>query len=170
MKDRRKGRACCGDKPICRNCTTIQPKDRAILADVLSKLVEMDTAPLPAINGTRVEWAGFLVYVFSRRWIRVPSYAAILYVTVRNLHWKAAVGCTVAIVLTIIFADQVGMAIIWSLVCRLRPADLENPTSEFVYVVNGYRGGRYDSPSCHIANTFGLAFFSSYLSRNRVLN
>lgn len=55
-----------------------------ILADVLSGLVEMDTALLLAINGARAEWADFFMYAFSGKWIWVPLYAAILYVIVRN--------------------------------------------------------------------------------------
>lgn len=141
-----------------------------ILADVLSGLVEMDTDLLLAINGARAEWADFFMYAFSGKWICVPLYVAILYVIVRNLHWKVAIGCAVAIALTITFADQIGATVIRPLVCRLRPANLENPVSEFVHIVNGYRGGRYGFPSCHAANTFGLAFFLFYLFRNRALN
>ena len=111
-----------------------------ILADVLSGLVEMDTDLLLAINGARAEWADFFMYAFSGKWIWVPLYVAILYVIVRNLHWKVAIGCAVAIALTITFADQIGATVIRPLVCRLRPANLENPVSEFVHIVNGYRG------------------------------
>ena len=114
-----------------------------ILADVLSGLVETDTDLLLAINGWRAEWADYFMYAFSGKWIWVPLYAAILYVIVRNLHWKVAIGCVVAIALTIVFADQVGATVIRPVVCRLRPANLENPVSEFVQIVNGYRGGRY---------------------------
>ena len=140
-----------------------------ILADVLSGLVETDTDLLLAINGWRAEWADYFMYAFSGKWIWVPLYAALLYVIVRNLHWKVAIGCAVAIALTIVFADQVGATVIRPVVCRLRPANLENPVSEFVQIVNGYRGGRYGFPSCHAANTFGLAFFLFYLFRNRAL-
>lgn len=38
-----------------------------------------------------------------------------------------------------------------------------------VHIVNGYRGGRYGFPSCHAANTFGLAFFIWFLFRKRWL-
>ena len=77
-----------------------------ILADVLSGLVEIDTDLLLAINGWRAEWADFFMYAFSGKWIWVPLYAAILYVVVRNLHWKVAIGCVMAIALTIVFADR----------------------------------------------------------------
>lgn len=38
-----------------------------------------------------------------------------------------------------------------------------------VEVVNGYRGGRYGFPSCHAANTAGLAFFLLFLWKNRLI-
>lgn len=110
-----------------------------ILADVLSGLVEIDTDLLLAINGWRAEWADFFMYAFSGKWIWVPLYVALFYVIVRNLHWKVAIGCAVAIALTITFADQMGATVIRPLVCRPRPANLENPISEFVQIVNGYR-------------------------------
>lgn len=79
-----------------------------ILADVLSGSVEIDTDLLLAINGWRAEWADFFMYAFSGKWIWVPLYVALFYVIVRNLHWKVAIGCAVAIALTITFADQMG--------------------------------------------------------------
>ena len=53
----------------------------------------------------------------------------------------------------------------------MRPSNLENPLSDLVHIVNGYRGGRYGFPSCHAANTFGLACFISLLfHKYRLLN
>ena len=141
-----------------------------ILADVLSRLVEMDTDLLLAINGWRAEWADYFMYSFSGGCIWVPMYAAIFYVIVRNFNWRIALGCVITVALTITFADQVCATVIRPLVCRLRPTNPENPLSEFVQIVNDYRGGRYGFPSCHAANTFGLAFFIFYLFRNRALN
>ena len=77
-----------------------------ILADVLSGLVETDTDLLLAINGWRAEWADYFMYAFSGKWIWVPLYAAILYVIVRNLHWKVAIGCVMAIALTIVGGNR----------------------------------------------------------------
>ena len=52
---------------------------------------------------------------------------------------------------------------------RLRPANLDNPISDLVHVVNGYRGGRYGFPSSHAANSFGLVFFLFFLMRKSPL-
>ena len=53
---------------------------------------------------------------------------------------------------------------------KRHPPNLENPLSAMVHIVNGYRGGSYGFPSCHAANTFGLAFFILYLFRSRLLS
>lgn len=141
-----------------------------MMTDFLSHLIEMDEALLLAINGWRAAWADAFMYAFSGKWIWVPLYVSLVYVIFRNLPWRTALGCAVAIALTITFADQVGASLIRPEVCRLRPANPENPLSEMIHIVNGYRGGRYGFPSCHAANTFGLAFFLVYLFRQRMLS
>lgn len=137
------------------------------MTEFLSSLIEADNACLLAINGWHAPWADTFMYAFSGKWIWIPLYASLLYVIGRNLRWQVAVGCAVAIALTIVFADQVGASLIRPEVARLRPSNLENPLSAMVHIVNGYRGGSYGFPSCHAANTFGLAFFILYLFRNR---
>lgn len=138
--------------------------------DILSSLIEADNACLLAINGWHSEWADTFMYAFSGKWIWIPFYVSLFYVIVRNMRWQVAVGCAVAIALTIVFADQIGASLIRPEVARLRPSNLQNPLSEMVHIVNGYRSGRYGFPSCHAANTFGLAFFIFYLFRNRMVS
>lgn len=145
-------------------------KKHTIVTEFLSSLIEADNACLLAINGWHAPWADTFMYAFSGKWIWIPLYASLLYVIGRNLRWQVAVGCAVAIALTIVFADQVGASLIRPEVARLRPSNLENPLSAMVHIVNGYRGGSYGFPSCHAANTFGLAFFLVYLFRSRLLS
>ena len=38
------------------------------------------------------------------------------------------------------------------------------------HIVNGYRGGSYGFPSCHAANSFGLAMYVVFLFRKRWLS
>ena len=130
-----------------------------MLTDFLSQLIEADNACLLAINGWHAPWADTFMYAFSGKVVWIPLYASLLYVIVRNLRWQVALGCAVAIALTIVLADQIGASLIRPIAERLRPSNLDNPISEMVHIVNGYRSGRYGFPSCHAANTFGLAFF-----------
>lgn len=51
-----------------------------------------------------------------------------------------------------------------------RPANPENPIVDLVHIVNGYRGGSYGFPSCHAANSFGLAMYVIFLFRKRWLS
>ena len=94
-------------------------------------------------------------------------YATILYILLRNFHWKVVVCYVAAIALTITFADQMCSSIIRPVVARLRPANPDNPIVDMVYIVNGYRGGSYGFPSCHAANSLGLAMFVVFLFRRR---
>lgn len=50
------------------------------------------------------------------------------------------------------------------------PSNPENPLSEMVHIVGGYRGGSYGFSSCHAANSFALASFLILLFANRKLS
>ncbi|MGL5681828.1 MAG: phosphatase PAP2 family protein [Marinifilaceae bacterium] len=113
-------------------------------------------------------WDQFM-WMFTGKVTWVAMYATIFYVLMRNFSWKVALTVTVAIALTIVFADQVCATFIRPWIGRLRPSNLDNPISEFVHIVNGKRGGRFGFPSCHSANSFGLAFFVVYFFRNYAL-
>ena len=132
--------------------------------EILQALSELDADMLLFINGMHNDYFDNFMYAFSGKLVWVPLYVSLVYLIFRNLRWRMALGCAVAIALTIVFADQIGASLIRPEVCRLRPSNLDNPLSEWVHIVNGYRGGRYGFPSCHAANTFGLAFFLYFLS------
>lgn len=139
------------------------------MIEFLTPLTEFDTNALLAVNGWKHAWTDQFMYAYSGKWVWVPFYASILYVLLKNYHWKVVLGCLIAIGLTITFADQIGASVIRPLVERLRPSNPENPISSMVEVVNGYRGGRYGFPSCHAANTAGLAFFLLFLWKDRFI-
>lgn len=83
-----------------------------MLTDFLSQLIEADNACLLAINGWHAPWADTFMYAFSGKIVWIPLYASLLYVIVRNLRWQVALGCAVAIALTIVLADQIGASLI----------------------------------------------------------
>lgn len=113
-------------------------------------------------------WDNFM-WIFSAKLTWVPMYAAILYVICKNFRPSVSLFTVIAIVLTIVYADQMCATVIRPFAERLRPSNLENPISQFVHLVNGKRGGRYGFPSCHAANSFGLAFFIMLLFKNKFL-
>ena len=140
-----------------------------MLLDILNQVVDIDTDIFLSINRMHSPFFDYFMSAYSGKWIWVPMYAAIWYVMLRNFHWKVTLFCMIGLALVITIADQTGATLIRPYVERLRPANLENPISNMVHIVNGYRGGRYGFPSCHAANTFGLAFFIWFLFRKRWL-
>lgn len=130
-------------------------------------LSDIDVRLLLIVNGAHSPFFDSVMWCISGRWIWVPFYAVLAYLLFRRMSWKRASICLVTIGLIILAADQTCATLIRPEIGRLRPANLNNPLSSFVHVVNGYRGGRYGFPSCHAANTFALAVFMSLVIRHK---
>lgn len=130
-------------------------------------LSDIDARLLLIVNGAHSPFFDSVMWCISGRWIWLPFYAVLAYLLFRRMSWKRASLCLVTIGLIILAADQTCATLIRPEIGRLRPANLNNPLSSFVHVVNGYRGGRYGFPSCHAANTFALAVFMSLVIRHK---
>lgn len=130
-------------------------------------LSDIDARLLLIVNGAHSPFFDSVMWCISGRWIWVPFYAVLAYLLFRRMSWKRASICLVTIGLIILAADQTCATLIRPEIGRLRPANLNNPLSSFVHVVNGCRGGRYGFPSCHAANTFALAVFMSLVIRHK---
>lgn len=130
-------------------------------------LSDIDARLLLIVNGAHSPFFDSVMWCISGRWIWVPFYAVLAYLLFRRMSWKRASICLVTIGLIILAADQTCATLIRPEIGRLRPANLNNPLSSFVHVVNGYRGGRYGFPSCHAANTFALAVFMTLVIRHK---
>ena len=138
-------------------------------SELFQSLMETDQTVFLYLNGLYTSFGDYFMSSFSGKVIWAPMYASVLYVLLKNADWKVALYCLIAIVLTITFADQACATFIHPAVARLRPCSPDNPISELVHLVNGKRSGSFSFPSCHAANSFGLAFMLMYLFRNRWL-
>ena len=118
-----------------------------------------------AINGFHSSFWDGVMFGISAKFTWVPLYVAVLAVIIKN--WKReSIWLVIALVGCIIISDQIASGLIKELVQRLRPShapELRN----MVHLVNGYSGGQFGFVSSHAANTFGFAFLSSTLFKNR---
>ena len=130
-------------------------------------LINLDTGIFLFFNGMHCSFADRFMQLISERFIWVPMYAALLFVIVRNYGWRKALFIVIGTALAITAADQLCATFIRPAVHRLRPANLDNPLSALVHIVDGYRGGSYGFPSCHAANTFALVGLMVPLVHNR---
>ncbi|MDE5639088.1 MAG: phosphatase PAP2 family protein [Odoribacter sp.] len=136
---------------------------------MLEALLSLDQHLLLFFNGFHTPYWDSFMWIFTAKMTWIPMYAAILFVICKNLHLTVSLLTVIAIALTILYADQLCATLIRPLVERMRPSNPNNPVSEYIHLVNGKRGGRYGFPSCHAANSFGLAFFVMLAFKNRLL-
>lgn len=122
-------------------------------------LANIDSNITIAINSVHCDYMDQFMYLFTGRFVWIPMYAMILVLLYKKYNWQKTVVFAIGIGLTILITDQTIATYIRPVIERLRPANLENPISEFIHVVNDYRGGAYGFPSCHAANSFALATF-----------
>ena len=73
---------------------------------------------------------------------------------------------SIGLAITITCCDQFASTLCKPYFARLRPAR-DPELSEFVQIVNGYRGGRYGFISSHAANSFGAVVLLSMIFRNK---
>ncbi len=141
-----------------------------LLLSLLGTLVKWDTSITLAINGLHCDYLDNFMMMYSGRFIWIPLYLSLFVVMVRNFPIKAVICNLLIAAILITLCDQVVSSGIRPLAYRLRPANLENPISVMIHVVDGYRGGRYGFPSAHAANCWGAFFFVSYVFRRNVLS
>lgn len=107
--------------------------------------------------------------LFTGRFAWIPLYLVLFLFLIRRYGWKNAAGFLIVIAAIIAITDQTCATLIRPAVARLRPSNPDNPLSDMLVFVNGYRGGSYGFPSCHAANTFALAVFLTFLTRSRAI-
>lgn len=134
---------------------------------MLEILNQIDTQFFLLINGMHCDFFDHFMKLFTMRFIWAPMYATILLILFRKYNPRRAAVYVLAIILSVVLADQICATVIRPMAVRLRPSTLENPISAMVHVVDGYRGGTYGFPSCHAANSFALATILSLMIQRR---
>ena len=124
--------------------------DWSIVNCQLSIVNDVDTDLLLWFNGAHNAFFDAFMTLFTNKWMWVPMYLALIYVFFKNMAPKNAVACVVAIIVMVALSDQLSSAVIRQAVGRLRPSNLDNPISDLVHIVDGYRGGKYGFPSSHV--------------------
>ncbi len=134
---------------------------------MLDFLVDIDTKLFLFFNGLHNHFFDYFMMAFTGRFNWIPMYVVIFFMIYLRFNWRVASVYVVATGLAILMTDQLCATVIRPVVERLRPANIENPLSEFVHIFRGYRGGTYGFPSCHAANSFCLAILLSLLISER---
>ena len=105
---------------------------------------EIDSQFLLLINGFHTGYLDQLMWLISGKLVWIPFYLITLFVIYKK-----------------------NSQVIRPWFHRLRPANLENPLSQYVHIVNDYRGGSYGFPSAHAANYWGLSLLVAWFMKSR---
>lgn len=130
-------------------------------------LNNIDTEIFLFFNGLHCSYLDKLMPLVTAKFTWVPMYATLIFMLYRGYTWKQGVALLLGIVLAVALSDQITSSLIRPAVDRLRPTHPDNPLSQFVHMVNGYRGGRNGFPSAHASNSFALAMIGSLIVRHR---
>lgn len=130
-------------------------------------LNNIDTQILLFFNSIHTPLLDNFFWIVTGKYVWIPMYATALLILLKGFSTRQAIALAIGVVLAITMADQLCASVIRPLCERMRPANLNNPLSEFIHVVNDYRGGRYGFPSCHAANSFALATIMALIVRYR---
>lgn len=132
---------------------------------MLEFLVDIDTEIFLWLNSHHSPFWDIFMYVSSGKALWIPLYLSIVFAIYAVYGWRATLIMVAVCGISVAVVDQVGAGLLRPLIERMRPANLENPLSEFVHIVEDYRGGAYGFPSSHASNTFALAAFTSFAFR-----
>lgn len=124
---------------------------------MIEYLISFDEWLLLTLNAIRHPFIDDFVMAFSGKAVWIPMYIAIAACIIWKYGWKRGLILVAACGIAVGLADFTTAKIIRPFFERLRPANIENPLSAFVQIVNDYRGGAFGFPSCHATNTFALA-------------
>lgn len=128
-------------------------------------VIGLDTDIFLWVNSRHAPFWDTFMYIFSGRAVWIPLYLTMLYAVYLSFGWRTMILMGVMTAVAVAASDQISASVLRPIFERLRPANLENPLSRYVHIVEGYRGGRFGFPSCHAANTFAAATLTSLLFR-----
>ena len=106
-------------------------------------------------------WDEFMM-IATGKYVWIGLYVSILFSIWKSSGWKTALTVGILCGLAVTIADQASASLIRPLVERQRPSHPDNPISDLVHIVRGYRSGGHGFPSCHAANTCAVATFLSF--------
>lgn len=120
-----------------------------------------------AINNCHSQFMDNAIFVITDFWFFVGVVCCIIaYSILKNKFSKTILFCALLIV-AVGCTDYLCASIIRPAVQQLRPTNPDNPVSAMLHIVHGYTGGKYGFPSCHAANSFAIAVFTTLWFRKK---
>jgi undecaprenyl-diphosphatase len=121
----------------------------------MEEILDLDKKLFLELNGAHDPVLDQIMAFMSTTMAWLPLYLLLLYLIIKHFR-KQTWMVLLAIVLTVVLADQVTSTFMKPFFERLRPTH-DPELKEVVHVVNEYRGRKFGFASSHAANTFAIA-------------
>lgn len=105
--------------------------------------------------------------VVTDTWCFVGVVACVIAYAFYKENWRKALAFSLLLLASMGCAYLLCAEVVRPIVKQLRPTDPANPVSAMLHIVRGYVVKGYGFPSCHAANSFAIAVFSSLWFRKR---
>ncbi len=132
---------------------------------MIETLSDWDTRFFLFLNQFHWDWLDPVIMFITRTESWLPLFVLLIYLIVRN-HKKETWLVLLAIIITVVLADQITSSLMKPFFHRLRPSH-EPALESLIHLVDGYRGGTFGFASSHAANTTGVAFLIFLLFREK---
>ncbi len=140
-----------------------------MISTFITFLADLDSDLLLALNGMHTPWLDGVMMFITKKWLWIGLSSLMAIAVFRAGGAKRGFMCIIGLAVALAISDQVCASLLRPMIERMRPSNLANPISEYVHVVDNYRGGRFGFPSCHGATTMATVVFLSLYFRRRAV-
>lgn len=141
---------------------------RSLKSKKMEFLQNIDAQLLLFLNGMHCAFLDELMWGLTQAKVWIPMYVILAWVLQRRFGWSMTfLYAIILIACCIALSDQLCGHYIRNAIARPRPTNEDSSIWRLVHVVHDYRAGHYGFPSCHAANSFGLAAIVSLILRRR---
>lgn len=120
-----------------------------------------------AINNCHSPFMDSAILVITDFWFFVGVVCCIIAYSIRKDKFSKTILFSALLIVAVGCTDYLCAGIIRPAVQQLRPTNPDNPVSAMLHIVHGYIGGKYGFPSCHAANSFAIAVFTTLWFRRK---
>lgn len=120
-----------------------------------------DNNVVVAINNCHSPFMDSAILVITDFWFFVGVVCCIIAYSIRKDKFPKTILFCAFLIVAVGCTDYLCAGIIRPAVQQLRPTNPDNPVHAMLHIVNGHIGGKYGFPSCHAANSFAIAVFTS---------
>lgn len=127
----------------------------------------VDNNIVVVINNCHSPFMDNTILVITDFWFFVGVVCCIISYSIRKDKFPKTILFCALLIVAVGCTDYLCASIIRPAVQQLRPTNPDNPVSAMLHIVHGYIGGKYGFPSCHAANSFAIAVFTTLWFRRK---